>query len=74
MYSSGLHGIISIIFFGIHFLVISVSTFSALRQGIHDLRVWPGIEADGNEPTKTPGKQGAASEETMDRLAKVLFY
>ncbi len=43
-----------------------------LRQGIDDLRVWPGVEADGSEQTKTPGKQGSSSDDIMDKLAKVL--
>jgi len=26
------------------------------RQGLHDLRVWPGVSADGASPSSTPGK------------------
>ena len=51
-----------------HFVYLS----STLRQGIHDLRVWPGVEADMNDPMKTPGKQGNSSDDVMDKLAKVL--
>ena len=44
-------------------------TFSILRQGIHDLRVWPGKEADGD--TGTPGKFSKESGNEMSKLAKV---
>ncbi|CAH1797509.1 unnamed protein product [Owenia fusiformis] len=40
------------------------------RQGMHDLRVWPNVEADGLEQTTTPGKVGGATDE-MSRLAKL---
>lgn len=40
-------------------------------QGIVDLRVWPGIEADGNNPTTTPGKVRDNGKEQMQRLAKL---
>uniref|UniRef100_A0A670YM17 Phosphatidylinositol 3-kinase catalytic subunit type 3 n=1 Tax=Pseudonaja textilis TaxID=8673 RepID=A0A670YM17_PSETE len=41
------------------------------RQGMHDLKVWPNVEADGSEPTKTPGKTSSTfSEDKMSRLAK----
>lgn len=43
--------------------------FSILRQGIHDLRVWPGKEADGD--TGTPGKFSKESGNEMSKLAKV---
>ena len=38
---------------------------------MHDLRVWPKIEADGEQmPTTTPGKS-AGHEDHMGRLGKV---
>ena len=41
------------------------------RQGMHDLKVWPNVEADGSEPTKTPGRTSSTlSEDQMSRLAK----
>ena len=47
--------------------IISPRTF---RQGMHDLKVWPGIEADGSVQTTTPGKT-PGKEDQMSRLAKV---
>lgn len=42
------------------------------RQGMHDLKVWPNVEADGSEPTRTPGRTSSTlSEDQMSRLAKV---
>lgn len=41
------------------------------RQGMLDLRVWPGVEADGNYPTSTPGKARDHGKEQMQRLAKL---
>lgn len=42
------------------------------RQGMHDLKVWPNVEADGSEPTKTPGRTSSTlAEDQMSRLAKV---
>jgi hypothetical protein len=39
---------------------------------MHDLKVWPNVEADGSEPTKTPGRTSSTlSEDQMSRLAKV---
>lgn len=43
---------------------------STLRRGMHDLRVWPDIEADGSRETQTPGKSSSA-EDKMGSLAKV---
>ncbi|XP_022781859.1 phosphatidylinositol 3-kinase catalytic subunit type 3-like [Stylophora pistillata] len=40
------------------------------RRGMHDLKVWPGIEADGQKPTSTPGKS-TTGEDQMSRLAKL---
>ena len=37
---------------------------------MHDLRVWPGVEGDGSDPSKTPGKR-SGKEDEMSRLAKV---
>lgn len=42
-------------------------------QGMLDLRVWPGQEADGNFPSTTPGKARDHGKEQMQRLAKVYF-
>lgn len=42
------------------------------RQGMHDLKVWPGVEGDGGEPTTTPGRTSSRlTEDQMGRLAKV---
>lgn len=42
------------------------------RQGMHDLKVWPGVEGDGSEPTNTPGRTSSIlAEDQMGRLAKV---
>ncbi|XP_022252339.1 phosphatidylinositol 3-kinase catalytic subunit type 3-like [Limulus polyphemus] len=46
--------------------------WNALRQGIHDLRLWPGVQADGSTQTSTPGKS-FSSKERMNRLAKVPY-
>lgn len=52
------------------FCIFSCSMF---RQGMHDLKVWPNVEADGSEPTKTPGRTSSTiSEDQMSRLAKVM--
>ncbi|XP_060546767.1 phosphatidylinositol 3-kinase catalytic subunit type 3 [Pantherophis guttatus] len=46
--------------------------YGMFRQGMHDLKVWPNVEADGSEPTKTPGKTSSTfSEDKMSRLAKL---
>ncbi|EZA60206.1 Phosphatidylinositol 3-kinase catalytic subunit type [Ooceraea biroi] len=37
-----------------------------------DLRVWPGVEADGSVPTNTPGKARDNGKEQMQRLAKLV--
>lgn len=41
------------------------------RQGMFDLRVWPNVEADGNVPSKTPGKGHDIDKHQMQRLAKL---
>jgi phosphatidylinositol 3-kinase len=41
-----------------------------LRQGMHDLKVWLGVEADGNSPGTTPGKASGQADE-MSRIAKL---
>nr|XP_010311329.1 PREDICTED: phosphatidylinositol 3-kinase catalytic subunit type 3-like [Balearica regulorum gibbericeps] len=47
--------------------------YGMFRQGMHDLKVWPNVEADGSEPTKTPGRTSSTvSEDQMSRLAKVI--
>lgn len=48
------------------------SSSSMFRQGMHDLKVWPGVEGDGGEPTTTPGRTSSSlAEDQMGRLAKV---
>ncbi|XP_033226096.1 phosphatidylinositol 3-kinase catalytic subunit type 3 isoform X2 [Belonocnema kinseyi] len=41
------------------------------RQGMLDLKVWPGVEADGRNPSSTPGKARDHGKEQMQRLAKL---
>ena len=44
------------------------------RQGMHDLKVWPGVEGNGGEPTTTPGRTSSSlTEDQMGRLAKVQY-
>lgn len=50
--------------------LIKIISCRTLRQGMHDLKVWPNIEADGSRPTTTPGKT-SGKEDEMGRLAKV---
>uniref|UniRef100_A0A8C5A7K9 Phosphatidylinositol 3-kinase catalytic subunit type 3 n=1 Tax=Gadus morhua TaxID=8049 RepID=A0A8C5A7K9_GADMO len=46
--------------------------YGMFRQGMHDLKVWPGVEGDGGEPTSTPGRTSSSlSEDQMGRLAKL---
>ncbi|XP_078406822.1 phosphatidylinositol 3-kinase catalytic subunit type 3 isoform X2 [Cetorhinus maximus] len=46
--------------------------WNMFRQGMHDLKVWPNVEADGSEPTKTAGRTSSnVSEDQMSRLAKL---
>jgi len=54
------------------FYILLFNFGRTLRHGMHDLRVWPGVEADGRSPTTTPGKT-VSSEDQMNRLAKVSF-
>jgi phosphatidylinositol 3-kinase len=42
------------------------------RQGMFDLRIWPNVEADGNDPTTTPGKGKDNDKNQMQRLAKLV--
>ncbi|XP_028821207.1 phosphatidylinositol 3-kinase catalytic subunit type 3 isoform X2 [Denticeps clupeoides] len=45
--------------------------YGMFRQGMHDLKVWPGVEGDGEEPTSTPGRTSSTlAEDQMGRLAK----
>ncbi|RMX58215.1 hypothetical protein pdam_00000159 [Pocillopora damicornis] len=44
--------------------------YGTQRRGMHDLKVWPGVEADGQRPTSTPGKS-TTGEDQMSRLAKL---
>ena len=37
---------------------------------MHDLKIWPDMEADGNCPTSTHGK-ASGKEDEMTRLSKV---
>ena len=41
------------------------------RQGMYDLRIWLGVEGDGNYPSKTPGKGKDSSKSQMQRLGKL---
>ncbi|XP_058804618.1 phosphatidylinositol 3-kinase catalytic subunit type 3 [Phymastichus coffea] len=45
--------------------------YGVFRQGMIDLRVWPGVVADCNFPTTTPGKARDCGKEQMQRLAKL---
>ncbi|MCJ8731329.1 hypothetical protein PDJAM_G00198470 [Pangasius djambal] len=46
--------------------------YGMFRQGMHDLKVWPGVEGDGGETTSTPGRTSSTlSEDQMGRLAKL---
>lgn len=46
--------------------------YRMFRQGMHDLKVWPGVEGDGGENTTTPGRTSSTlAEDQMGRLAKV---
>ncbi|GCB67097.1 hypothetical protein scyTo_0005076 [Scyliorhinus torazame] len=46
--------------------------YGMFRQGMHDLKVWPNVEADGAEPTQTAGRTSSnVSEDQMSRLAKL---
>uniref|UniRef100_A0A3P8ZG53 Phosphatidylinositol 3-kinase catalytic subunit type 3 n=1 Tax=Esox lucius TaxID=8010 RepID=A0A3P8ZG53_ESOLU len=46
--------------------------YGMFRQGMHDLKVWPGVEGDGGEPTTTPGRTSTClAEDQMGRLAKL---
>uniref|UniRef100_A0AAX7TIT3 Phosphatidylinositol 3-kinase catalytic subunit type 3 n=1 Tax=Astatotilapia calliptera TaxID=8154 RepID=A0AAX7TIT3_ASTCA len=46
--------------------------YGMFRQGMHDLKVWPGVEGDGGEPTTTPGRTSSSlAEDQMGRLAKL---
>lgn len=46
-----------------------------LRRGIHDLKVWPDVEADGGVPSSTPGEGDQSTERghsEMLRLSKLV--
>nr|XP_044989450.1 zinc finger protein 829-like [Jaculus jaculus] len=46
--------------------------YGVFRQGMHDLTVWPNVEADGAEPTRTPGRTSSTlSEDQMSRLPEI---
>lgn len=52
----------------------SISLFGKngmFRQGMYDLRVWLGVEGDGSNPSKTPGKGKDSSKSQMQRLGKL---
>jgi hypothetical protein len=51
------------------FYLFVVRTF---RQGMHDLKVWPDVEADPGNQSTTPGKSRDSGDQ-MSRLAKVLI-
>lgn len=44
--------------------------YGAMRQGMHDLRLWLDMEADGSSKTQTPGKV-YGSRDQMSRLVKL---
>ena len=48
-----------------------LSCCRCVRRGIHDLKLWPGVVADGNVKTTTPGKPDSKSITEMNRLTKV---
>ena len=50
--------------------IIDFVDFSAFRQGMHDLKVWPNVEADPDVKSTTPGKTKDNNDQ-MSRLAKV---
>lgn len=41
------------------------------REGMFDLKVWPKVEADGSDESRTPGKGNENCEHQMQRLAKL---
>ena len=51
-------------------LIVLFCSRRTQRRGMHDLKVWPGVEADGQKTTTTPGKS-TSGEDQMSRLAKV---
>ena len=53
---------------------VTVSQLRCIRRGIHDLKVWLGVVADGNVKTTTPGKPETKSTSEMIRLTKVVNY
>ena len=55
-------------------LLMYHNTYRCIRRGIHDLKVWPGVVADGNLKTSTPGKPEDKSISEMIRLTKVVSY
>ena len=50
---------------------ISANLSSTLRQGMHDLKVWSDVVADGKDNSSTPGKPRGHDHEIMSRIAKV---
>ena len=56
------------------YLLLCHNTGRCIRRGIHDLKVWPGVVADGNLKTSTPGKPEDKSISEMIRLTKVVKY
>ncbi|XP_064619117.1 phosphatidylinositol 3-kinase catalytic subunit type 3-like [Lineus longissimus] len=44
--------------------------YGTFRQGMHDLRVWPNVEADPSQPSTTPGKADRDKDQ-MANLAKL---
>jgi len=48
--------------------------YRCVRRGIHDLKVWPGVVADGSSKTTTPGKPDGKSISEMNRLTKVTTF
>ena len=58
----------------VSYLTVTVSYLRCIRRGIHDLKVWPGVVADGNVKTTTPGKPENKTISEMIRLTKVVNY
>lgn len=47
-------------------------THGCLRRGFHDLRVWPGIEADCSIKNSTPGEMAKSGGSEMEKLSKLV--
>ena len=54
-----------------HILILFICCIRTLRHGMHDLKVWPDVEADGKENSSTPGET-TLGKDKMSHLAKVV--